>query len=312
MDISIIVSNYNGEKLLRKNIPRVIAVFSKYRKGKKELIIVDDASKDGSFQYLETLKNISDINIKIIKNDKNLGFSSTVNKGVNISNGEIVILLNTDVIPEENFIEPVIKDFKDTNLFAVGFLDKSIENNKKILRGRGIGKWKQGFLIHSEGEIDKKNTLWASGGSSAFRKDLWERLGGLCEIYNPFYWEDIDLSYRALKAGYNIVFEKDSITRHEHEEGVIRTEYTSYQIKKTAYRNQFFFVWINITDKKLLINHFLWLPLHILFSFIDRDIAFFSGFFSALLQIPKAIIYRKKTQQYVVKSDKDIVQLFQS
>ena len=62
------------------------------------------------------------------------------------------------------------------------------------------------MLVHSRGEVNKTNTLWVNGGSGAFRKSIWEDLGGFDELYNPFYWEDIDLSYRAKKAGYKIIY----------------------------------------------------------------------------------------------------------
>src|SRR5581483_9702281 len=95
--------------------------------------------------------------------------------------------------------------------------------------------------------------------------------------YNPFYWEDIDISYRALKAGYRIFFEPKSQVIHEHEEGSIRRKYTANQIKVIAYRNQLFFVWINITDLNLQLSHIIWLPYHLLKSFIKGDFAFIKG-----------------------------------
>ena len=109
----------------------------------------------------------------------------------------LYILFNTDVYPDKDFLTPLLSHFKDEKVFAVGCMDKSIEGKDVVLRGRGIGVWKRGFLVHEKGEIEKSDTLWVSGGSGAFRKSIWDKLGGLNELYNPFYWEDIDLSYRA-------------------------------------------------------------------------------------------------------------------
>ena len=200
MSISIIIPNYNGEKLLNKNLPSVINALKNYQ-GEKEIIIVDDGSEDESKNVVRNFINNKTVEIRLLENEVNLGFSSTVNKGVKNAKGEIVILLNTDVAPQADFIEPLLSHFSDQKVFAVGCLDKSIENGKVIERGRGLGEWKRGFLVHRRGEVNKKNTLWVSGGSGAFRKTIWETLGGLNELYNPFYWEDIDLSYRALKSG---------------------------------------------------------------------------------------------------------------
>src|SRR3989344_157996 len=278
MNISIVIPNYNGEEILKKNLPKVLLAV-----GGAEVVVVDDASVDGSLKVLDNFKQ----RIRIIKNEKNLGFSSTVNRGVKDAKGEIVILLNTDVYPEKGFLSPLLFHFKDEKIFAIGCMDKSVEDDKTILRGRGTGIWKRGFLIHSRGEVDKADTLWVSGGSGAFRKSIWDKLGGFCEIYNHFYWEDIDLSYRAIKSGYKVLFEAKSVVFHEHEKGAIKKKYSQSRIKTIAYRNQFIFVWKNITDLDLQFAHFLWLPYHFIKALLHKDWAFFSGFIQAALRLPK-------------------------
>src|SRR5581483_3486387 len=162
----------------------------------------------------------------------------------------------------------LLSHFDHEGVVAVGCMDKSIEDGKTVLRGRGIGQWKKGFLIHTAGSIEGKLTLWASGGSSAFRRSYWKKLGGLYSIYNPFYWEDIDLCYRAWKSGYTIMFEPKSIVVHEHEEGAIRSQNSASKIKIIAYRNQFIFVWLNITDRNYLQNHIGMLPYLVLRSIL--------------------------------------------
>ncbi len=306
MKVSVIIPNYNGENLLKANLPRVLEEINEYRHGKTEIMVIDDFSSDESIQVLEEFKK-KQINLTILKNEKNLGFSSTVNHGVKKSTGEIIVLLNTDVYPEKNFLDPLLKHFKNEKIFAAGCLDKSLENGKLILRGRGLGEWKRGFLVHRRGEIDKKNTLWVSGGSAAFRKSIWEKLGGFNEIYNPFYWEDIDLSYRALKSGYDVVFEPSSIVVHNHEDGAIENEFSSSEIKTIAYRNQFIFVWENATDLDLQFLHLFWLPYHFVKALLRTDWHFFIGFSQAFILLPKIIKSSLKYQKTFVKRDNEII-----
>lgn len=301
MNISIVIPNYNGEDILKKNLLKVIEAV-----GDAEIIVIDDASEDGSIEILNGFKP----KIKLLKNEKNLGFSSTINKGVKEARGEIVVLLNTDVIPEKDFLKPLLKHFEDKNIFAVGCMDKSVENGKIILRGRGLGRWMRGFLIHSRGEVGKTDTLWVNGGSGAFRKNIWEKLGGFNELYNPFYWEDIDLSYRAFKSGYKIIFEPKSIVVHEHEKGAIKNKYSSNQIKTIAYRNQFIFVWKNTTDFELQLLHLFWLPYHIIKAILRKDIEFIKGFFNAFILLPKIIKSSFEEQGLFVKSDGAIIKDF--
>lgn len=309
MDISIVIPNFNGESILRENLPRVFESVENYSGGKWEIIVVDDSSTDNSLKILGKLKeNLK--NIKIIKNEKNLGFSSTVNKGVKEASGEVILLLNTDVIPQKGFLASLLNHFVDTSVFAVGCMDKSKEGEKVILRGRGVGKWKRGFLVHARGEVNKTDTLWASAGSAAFRKDIWEKLGGLDTVYNPFYWEDIDISYRSQKSGYKILFDPESVVIHEHEKGSIKSKYSSNKIKMISYRNQFIFVWKNITDLDLIISHILWLPYFFTNALLNRDWAFFVGFFRAFILLPKIIKSSIKAKKYFLKTDKEILESY--
>jgi len=313
MTVSIVIPNYNGEKLLKNNVPIVIGVldsFAKKTKSTVELIISDDGSKDKSQQILEELKakgSEGNVHFVIILNQVNKGFSTNVNRGVAKASGDVVVLLNSDVIPDEGFLQPLLLHFSDEKVFAVGCMDKSVEpDGTVVLRGRGVGKWQRGFLIHGRGELEKTDTLWVSGGSGAFRRETWNKLGGLTELMNPFYWEDIDLSYRALKAGYKIVFEKKSTVVHKHEEGAIKKTATPMRVKITSYRNQFFFIWLNITDFSLIISHVAWLPYHLFTTLISWDLAFWQGFIKAVLLLPEATRYRRRNNRFFTVSDKEI------
>lgn len=311
MNISVIIPNYNGKGLLEKNLSTVIVALFHYLTNHKqtgEIIIVDDGSRDDSVSFLEEfVEKEKSIAMHIEKNRKNKGFSSTVNKGVSLAKGDIVVLLNTDVRPEKNFLEPLLTHFKEENVFAVGCMDKSIEHNKVVLRGRGVGGWRRGMFFHAAGDVTKHTSLWASGGSSAFRTSLWVKLGGLNELYNPFYWEDIDLSYRAIKSGYQVLFEQESVVIHEHEKGTIRSLYASSQVQRIAYRNQFIFIWKNITEVSFWISHIIYLPYHILRSVLRGDMNFLIGLFQAFVFLPNIIQSIFTEHRFFVRNDSAIV-----
>ena len=315
MNISIIIPNYNGEKILTKNLPHVLSAVKAYHKGKAEIIIPNDPSTDKSKEviasFIETLEG-TEIVGKTVDNTKKeeSGFSKNVNRGVALSTGEVLILLNNDVRPHKDFLEPLLSHFEDEKVFAVGCMDESIEEGKTVLRGRGVGYWYRGFVFHKAGELDKTNTFWVSGGSSAIRKRLWEKLGGLDILYNPFYWEDIDLSYRALKSGYKLIFEKKSVVVHEHEEGAIKTKFKPKFVQKTVYRNQFFFVWKNITDRRLLVAHVLWLPYHFATALKRKDWLFFQGFFLAFMQLSRVKNSRYRARKTFARKDNEVLREF--
>ncbi len=308
MKISIVIPSYNSENVLKKNIPNVVSSIEEFSDN-CEIIIRDDFSTDDSVKVIkELVEKNKKTKIKLFISNRNQGFSSNVNNAVKEAAGEIVILLNTDVSPSKNFIAPLLKHFDDENVFAVGCLDESLEDGKIVKRGRGKGKWIRGFMLHSAADIDSTDmsTLWVSGGSGAFKKSIWEKLGGLDEIYNPFYWEDIDLSYRALKSGYKIIFEKNSTVRHEHEEGVIKKKFKSKKVNDIVYRNQFIFAWKN-SDLINLLKSIIWLPYHLFNSLLSRNSSMLIGFFCAVRRAPSIIKSRRINSKIFVLSDNEVI-----
>lgn len=283
MKLSIVIPNYNGKHLLDENLPKVIAACSGC-----EIIVVDDASTDGSAEMLA--KKFPQV--ELLHRPKNEGFSTAANDGVKRAKGELVYLLNSDAYPDSFNQESIEQFFKSPETFAVGVLQKSIENGKIVLRGRGIGSFQRGFLVHARGEVNSNTTLWVSGGAGVFRKSIWNNLGGLCSLYNPFYWEDIDLSYRAKKTGYKIYFETRNSVVHSQKEGSIRVQYSQNRIKEIGYRNQFFFVWLNISDTLYFIQHMLWINYHCVRALFVRDWTFFKGYIMALMKLMAVLKFR--------------------
>lgn len=297
MKTTIVIPNRNGAIILQKNLPTVIAICKS-----SEIIVVDDASTDNSINVLQ--KEFPDVTV--ISKEYHEGYASTVNAGVAVATGEIVVLLNSDVRPEKNFLVPLVAHFRDPRMFAVGCMDKSIEGDNVILRGRGLAYWESGMYIHSRGEINKTDTAWVSGGSGAFRKSIWMELGGMDPLFNPFYWEDIDLSYRARKAGYTIFFESRSIVIHEHEKGIIKQEYSSSFVFTIAYRNQFLFIWKNLTDYNIIFEHILWTPIRLLQSLLSGNVNMLFGYLYALFRLPNVMISRTKIRRRWYKRDRDL------
>ena len=237
----------------------------------------------------------------VVNNKKNLGFAGNVNQGVLKSTRDYIFLMNSDVVLKDNSFLKALQFFKkDKKLFAVGFAQ--IEKDGKIV-GANRAYFKNGLINHSSQIVPNPYSLipifWAEGGSSIFNKKLFINLGLLDELYNPFYWEDIDLSYRAWKAGYKILFDPNIKVEHHHE-STIGKYFDKSKILKTAFRNQMIFHWKNLTDKDLIFKHLLNIP-----KFI-----FIPGFFDALIRLPKILQVRKKTVKLFKKTDKEILSLF--
>lgn len=285
--ISVVIPNWRGRELLEKNLPSVLAAKP------DEIIVIDDASPDDSNQFLK--KNYPQV--RLIKHQENRGFAAGCNSGAKTAKGEIVVLLNLDVVPEEDVLQKVLPDFEDEKVFAVSF------NEPQWSWARIL--WQKGTVEHEPGPKTSKTHLsaWASGGSAAFRKSIWEELGGFDEIYNPFYWEDIDLSYRAWKRGYQVLWEPKAIVHHQHE-AIIGKHFSKKDISFISERNRLLFIWKNIIDWKMIIEHkFYLLP------WLIRP-GHLKSLMAAKLKLPQVFIKRMKEGREKKVSDREIFEQF--
>lgn len=302
--ISVVIPNYNGKSLLLKNLPQVLKNCPNC-----EIIVVDDASTDDSVTFIKN--NFK--KVRVIECKTNKGFANAVNTGVENASGDLVLLLNSDVSPRPNFLKEASEHFeKDKgNLFAVGLADYSHENGKVVERGRGAATFKKGFLSHFKAQSTAGETLWVSGGSSLVDRQKFLEVGGFDHAYAPFYWEDIDLCWRAQKSGYICLFEPKSKVDHYHEQGAIKKHYRPFFVKTISYRNQFLFVWKNISDTVYLLSHILWLPYHLAKSTLTLDIAFITGFILAIAKIPNLILNFQFSTLNSKLSDREVLSKFE-
>lgn len=243
--VSVVIPNWNGADKLKDNLPEVLKV-----SGVDEVIVSDDASSDDSVALVK--QNFPEV--ELVQRRVNGGFSSNVNTGVREARGEFVFLLNSDAVPEKDCLEYVTRHFERDEVFSVGLSSGGSWNWAKFENGE--------FLHNQYGdpkEAQFHQTLWASGGSMVFRKSYWMELGGLDELFDPFYVEDVDLGYRATKRGYINIFEPRARVEHYKEAGVIAANFKRSKVLDVVERNTLLLVWKNITDRGLLWEHMMYL-----------------------------------------------------
>jgi O-antigen biosynthesis protein len=294
LSVSVVIPNYNGYELLKNNLPSVIV--AKENKNNKigEIVVVDDGSTDKSCELIK--KEFP--SVRLIKHIKNRGFASAVNTGLRSSFGSLVVLLNTDVIPSSDFLENVIPYFEKSDVFAVSFHEKGY--------GYAKGLFKSGFILHEPGKEDENKhlTFWVSGGSGIFRRSMWFELGGLDEkLFNPYYWEDVDLGYRALKKGYKLYWEPNSNVIHNHETTIGR--FPKRKRNLIQERNQLLFIWKNISSPRMIRPHFIGLATKII-----KHPGYIKVLFAALFKLPYTIRTRRKVLKMQKLSDEAVFDLF--
>ena len=230
MDLSIIIVNYNVRHFLEQCLHSV-------RKASEdidcEIFVVDNNSADGSCSML-----ISQFpEVKLIRNLYNAGFSVANNQAIRLSTGKFILLLNPDTLVEENTFTRCLA-FMNEHPAAGALGVKMINGNGKLLPeskralptpGTAFFKMSglsvlfpksQLFNRYYLGHLDSSTTTEAEVISGAFmfiRKEALEKAGLLDETFF-MYGEDIDLSYRLLKAGYkNYYFPETKIIHYKGE-----------------------------------------------------------------------------------------------
>ena len=113
---------------------------------------------------------------------------------------------------------------------------------------------------------------------STFSREKFLALKGYDELFLPGIMEDVDLCYRARKAGYHLYYEPKSIVYHIGQVS-FKKRFGSFQTSVIAHRNNFLFMWKNFYGPKFWILHLFFLPLRLSFAFFRGNFAFILGFF---------------------------------
>ncbi|MCU0666426.1 MAG: glycosyltransferase, partial [Candidatus Omnitrophica bacterium] len=301
-NITIVIPNYSGCHYLKECLSSIFKIRD-FQDNKHEVLIVDDASSDDSVAFVR--ENFPQVTL--ICNKKNLGFGASCNLGIKQARNKIIILLNNDIIVSDDFHKPLIAHLDNEDIFSVS--PRLYEwDRKTFATGMYVGDFQHGYIhiwnerdIHGYPVINTAQpTVFGIGCAVCFRKSDFLALGGLDEIFKPYCWEDIDLSYRALKRNLRVVYEPKSTVFHKVH-GTIGPFKRSIEIK-----NELLFTWKNITDFNMTMQHFLFLPLYFLRRKMERK-QFLRGYLMALNWLPLTIAHRMKEEQHILRNDKEVL-----
>ena len=277
----IAIPTYNGCSELEKCLTSIEKHLGNHP-NLDDVLVVDDGSTDDTREKLPECFPF----VRWIWQENNRGFGHTASRAVIECQAPIVLLLNNDIEIISDLLSPLDKYFADANTFAVTF--RSFQNDGATFReGAKQLIWKQGFPVvrHAERHQPKPiqgkiPSAYAVGGHAAFRRDMFESLGGFDTLFEPFYWEDVDLSVRAVQKGWRIYYEPECRVIH-HMGGAIQSNFDTAKIAKTRACNRLLFAWRHAHGIHRGL-HFLFLFFRFITSWLVADWAFFQGFHEAL------------------------------
>lgn len=214
--VSIIVLNFNGRHIVHHCLDSLRKV--DYPEDKKEIIVVDNGSRDGSADFIKNKYP----EVILLKNRENLGFSAPNNSAAKKANGEYLVFVNNDMRVEKEWLAKLVKGIQEKKDAATCSSKIISWDGKRIDHGGADSDVFANARLEGYQEDNKqdsfnqpKEILFPSGGSMIIKKELFMEVGGFDDDFFAFY-EDVDLGIRLKILGYNNYFIPDSVTYHMH------------------------------------------------------------------------------------------------
>lgn len=222
LKVSIVIPTFNAEKTIGKTLE---ACLNQDFGGPLEVIAVDDGSNDC------TAEQIKRYPVKYIYQE-NAGPASARNRGWKEAKGAIISFTDSDCIPHKDWLSKLLRNYVDEKVGAVGG-SYSVANPENLLA----------CCIQQEISIRHsampREVRFLGSYNLSVKRSILEEIGGFQEGYKNASGEDNDLSYRILKHGYKILFDREARVAHYHRESLwkyLKEQYTHGFWRARLYR----------------------------------------------------------------------------
>jgi len=303
---TVVIPNWNGRDLLEKYLPPIVTALA--GNPRNEILVVDNASTDGSAEFLRTTFP----QIRVLALERNYGFGGGSNRGFAAASNDIVVLLNSDMRVAPDFLQPLLDGFSAPDIFAVSCQIFFTDPNK-LREETGLTEcwWRRGMLRARHRADETIQSLWpcfyGGGGSCAFDRRKFLELGGFDELLRPFYMEDSDIGLLAWRRGWRVLYQPQSRVWHEHR-GTIGKSFSRAYIDGVIGKNAILYAWKNAHSAARLLAHFAWLMIGGLWSWLAGDSAQrmnFPALGRAFLQLPGACRSRWRARTLGLLDDRE-------
>lgn len=293
---SLIVLNYEGLEVLTSCVETLRTAMGP----DDELIVVDNGSTDGSPEWLREQSDVR--SVLLPENTYIFG----LNEGLAIARGRYVAFLNNDMTVEPGFVERSLACFTASDIFAV--CPRILAGNGDEQGSRTAGFWSRGILFYQSLDHSEESTscFFAVGGQSFFDHAKLLEIGSIDPLLWPMYHEDIELSYRAWKRGWRIVYAPHAVAHHLGGR-TSKKVFTPTDLRSFVRQNEFLMVWKNVTDRRLMAAHAAYLPARIAVAAARRDVGTLRGFSAAVRRIPQVRQARRRAKAHFRRSDREVL-----
>lgn len=223
--VSVIVVSYDNEALTRDCLDSVLR---HSMHPNLEVIVIDNASSDGSARMLEQIR---DPRVRVVLNDRNLGFAAANNQGLRMATGSYLVLLNNDTVVPCGWLPRMIRQLDDPEIgLAVAVTNFSGNESRIDVSYKSIEEmlvFANDYMRAHEGE--RFDIRVAAMYCVGMRRDVYERLGPLDEEFGIGMFEDDDYSHRARAAGLRVICAEDVFVHHIGQASFARLPRETYE-----------------------------------------------------------------------------------
>ncbi len=269
-----------------------------------EVVISDDASPDGTPERIARVFP----GVRLLRRDSNGGFGPNCNWAIERIEAERILLLNADVRVLPGFLEPLERALTG-DVFAVSAV--SVDEAGKVVDGARLALMKRGLFRWRPLDLDALTELHVSaypvGAHVLIDRARFLELGGFDPLYRPYYWEDVDLGYRAWKRGWRVLIEPASRVEHHHDHSDIERTQGEKHVDGVNVRNRLLFHWANLHEPGWFWGrHLLPVGWKFVTGWLALDLRFYRAFFRALGRVGEVRRSRRRNRAAAKRSDGEV------
>jgi GT2 family glycosyltransferase len=253
--VSVIILNYNGLKNFRDILEECIRSVLNTDYPNFEVLFVDNASTDESVDFIKK-KFGGDTRLRIIQNERNLGFAEGNNIGIKNARGEYIAILNNDTKVDARWLKELVKVLEDTTIGAAQSKLLQLQNPNLIDCAGGFidpfGHAHERGRGQEASKYDKIDEIfYAKGAGLIIKRKILKHIG----YFDPIafvYYDETDLCWRVWLNGYKVVYVPTSIVYHA--QGSTASKMSEHVLRYFVTRNQLLTLIKNYNTKNLLKN----------------------------------------------------------
>ncbi|MBI4446797.1 MAG: glycosyltransferase family 2 protein [Acidobacteria bacterium] len=262
--VSLIVVNYNGKDFIAECLDSIL----RQSRPPEEVIVVDNASSDNSRHLVQSYREV-----KLIALGRNVGYPAACNQGIDASQGNLVAVLNNDIVLDPRWLEHLIAAVASPWDFWASRIVFSSDPSRIDSAGDGMAvigsAFKIGHRQPASRYLESKEVFGCCAAAALYRRSVLEDLGGFDPDFFLVY-EDADLNMRARLRGFRCLYVPEALVLHRVNSS-IGTFSNSYVYH--GHRNSEVVFWKNMPASLLL----RYLPERILFNLISFVYFLFKG-----------------------------------